>query len=104
MQMRHAFASVFAVIDDEAESVFVQSKFARDFTRLQKQMAQHLMILRFSLSNSRDGFLGDDENVRGRLWVDVIEGQHQVVLIDDVRGYFTGDDFLEERHATRSSA
>ena len=95
MQMGHAFAGIFSVIDDEAESVFVQSQFARDFTRLQEQMTQHLMIFRLGLGNSRDGFLGDNENVRGRLWVDVIEGQHQVVLIDDVRGNFSSDDFFE---------
>ena len=93
--MWHAFAGVGAAVENKPETFFVQSKFACDFTRLQKQMAQHLMILRLGLGNSRDWFLGDDKHVRGRLRVDVIEGQHQVVLIDDVRWNFSSDDFFE---------
>ena len=95
MQVWHAFAGVRAVVENEPETFFVQPKFARDFTRFQEQMAQHLMILRLGLGNSRDWFLGDDEYVRGCLRVDVIEGQYQVVLIDDVCWNFSSDDFFE---------
>ena len=62
-------------------------------------MAQHLMILRFRFGNSWDWFLGDDEHVRGRLRIDVIEGENKVVLVNDLRRDFASNDFLEERHA-----
>ena len=44
--MGDAFAGVFSVVDDKAESVFVQAKVARNIFGLQEQMAEHLMILR----------------------------------------------------------
>ena len=94
--MWHAFAGVRAVVENEPETFFVQPKFARDFTCFQEQMAQHLMILRLGLGNSRDWFLGDDEYVCGRLRVDVIEGQHQVVFINDVRWNFTGENLRKD--------
>ena len=58
------------------------------------------MILRLRFGNARDGFLRDDENVRGSLRVNVVEGQYEVVLVNDVRGYFAGNNFFEQRHAT----
>ncbi len=57
------------------------------------------MILRLRLGNARDGFLRDDENMRGRVRIDVIEGQYEVILVNDVCGDFASNDFLEERHA-----
>ncbi len=36
--------------------------------------------------------------MRGGLWIDVVEGQHEVGFEDDVRGNFAGYNFLEERH------
>ncbi len=57
------------------------------------------MILRLRFGNARDGFLRDDENVLGRLRVDVIEGENKVVLVNDLCRNFASNDFLEERHA-----
>ena len=57
------------------------------------------MILRFRFGNSWDWFLGDDEHVRGRLRIDVIEGENKVVLVNDLCRDFASNDFLEERHA-----
>lgn len=40
--------------------------------------------------------LGDDEDVRGRLGVDVREGESLLVFVEAVDGDFAGDDFAEE--------
>jgi hypothetical protein len=36
VQVRHAFASVYSVVDDEAESVFLQAEVGGDFAGFQK--------------------------------------------------------------------
>ncbi len=41
-------------------------------------------------------FLGDDENVRGGLRVDVFEGEDVVVLVNFLGGDFTAEDAAEE--------
>lgn len=98
--MGDAFAGVFSVVDDKAESVFVQAKIARNTFGLQEQMADHLMILRLGLGDAGDRFFGNHQHVHGGLRVDVVKGEDEVVFVDDFSGNFAGDDFLEESHHT----
>ena len=58
------------------------------------------MILRISFGNAWDGFLRDYENVRGSLRVNVVEGQYEVILVNNICGDFAGNNFFEQRHAT----
>ena len=43
-----------------------------------------------------DVLLGDDEHVMWRLRVDIVEGENEVVVVDDVGGNLTPDYFAEE--------
>jgi hypothetical protein len=61
-------------------------------------VTEQRLVARMRLADARDRFLGDDEDVRGRLRFDVVEGEHEVVFIDDLRRDLTGDEFLEEGH------
>jgi len=44
-------------------------------------------------------FSGDDERMRRRLGIDIVERDHQIVLIDDRRGNGPRDDFAKEAFA-----
>ena len=45
---------------------------------------------------SRKMFPGNDENMRGRLWLDVFESEDVVVLVDFLRGNLAAQDAAEE--------
>ena len=96
MQMRHGFAGVGAVVEDEAIAAGFQAKFFRDLRSFEQQMAEDLMVFRFRFAEARDRLFGDQENVRRCLRVDVAEGDDLVVFIDNVRRDFAGDDFFKK--------
>lgn len=98
--MGDAFAGVFSVVDGKAKSVFLQAKVARNIFGLQEQMAEHLMIIRFSLGDTGDRFFWNHQHVHGGLRVDVVKGEDELVFVDNVGGDFAGDDFLKESHHT----
>jgi hypothetical protein len=58
-------------------------------------VAQHLVIIRRGVADSRNDFLGHDQHVHGRLGVHVFEGDDEIVLEHDVGGNLPGNDFLE---------
>ena len=95
MEMRHRFTAIQSVIDDEAVAGTLQPEMIRDLGGLQQQMAQQTMIIRRGVGNAWDGFSRHDEDVRWRLRIDVVEGQDQVVFIDDGGGDVFVDDLLE---------
>ena len=99
MQVRHGFAGVGAVVEDEAVAAFFQAEFLRDFGGFEQQMAEGLMIFGAGFGEARNRFPGNDQNMRRRLRIDVAEGDDLVVLEDDVRRNFAGDDFFKESFA-----
>ena len=54
------------------------------------------MIVRFGVGQGGDGVFGDDQDVDGRLGIDVSEGEGEVVFVDDVGGNLAPDDFAKE--------
>ena len=99
MQVRHGFAGVGTVVEDETVAAFFQAEFLRDFGGFEQQMAEGLMIFGAGFGEARTWFLGNDQNVRRRLRLDVAEGDDQVVFEDDVRRDFAGDDFFKQSFA-----
>ena len=96
MQMRHSFAGIRAVIEDEPKTVLREAELIRDFTGLEHEMAENLVILRRRFGNARDRFLRDQQHMRRGLWLDVAKGDDEIVLINDLRRDFTCDDFFKQ--------
>lgn len=98
VEMRHGLAGIAAMVDDEAEA-FVPSLNAElfgDATRGEQQGPERGLIFRHGLADTRDELLRHDEDVDRGLRIDVVEGRHELVLIDERRGDLTLDDFLEK--------
>ena len=49
-------------------------------------------------SDPRDHVLGHNEDMHGRLRIDIVKSEKLVRLIHDAGGDLTGDDFFEDRH------
>lgn len=92
MQMWHGFATVGTIVDHESVTRFFEPDFLRDFRSFEQQMTECLMIGSGRFCNARDGFFGDDQDVGRSLRRDVLECEHEVVLVNDLRWNFAGDD------------
>src|SRR6185503_1148365 len=97
-----AVTRVLAGIEDEAESALRQALRPREFGGTSHQAAHQLVVARRQVEHARDVPLGNDEDVNGPLRVDVVEGEHGVVLIGDARGDAARHDLAEQaRHDCR---
>src|SRR6266850_4953450 len=62
-------------------------------------MAQDFVVFGRRFGDSGDWLFGNDQGVNWRLRLNIAKSQHQVVFINNVRGNFAGDDFLEQGFA-----
>src|SRR4029079_2237416 len=81
-----AVARVLAGVEDEAEPPFGQALRPREVGGTSHQAAHQPVVGRRQVEHARDVPLGDDEEVYGPLRVDVVEGEHGVVLVGDAGG------------------
>lgn len=75
MKVGDALAAVLAVVYDKAEPLISSRKaeFLGDFPGNQQQVAKGFPVIIVSFSNSRDGLLGNDQDVVGGLGINVLE-------------------------------
>ena len=99
MQVRHGFATVCPVVEDETIAGLFEAQFLRDFSSLEQQMTERLMIGGRGLGDARDGFLRNDQDVSRCFGRDVVERDHEVVFINDLRRDFARDDFFKQGFA-----
>src|SRR5690349_20468470 len=59
-------------------------------------MSQHLMIIGLSLGDTRNWRFRNQEHVRGRLRSNIMEGDDEIVFVNNLRGNFPSDDSLKE--------
>ena len=85
-----------AVVEHEPITDLLQPQLSRHLGGFQQKMAEHAADLRSGLGDARDGFPGNDQDVRRGPGVDVLEGHHLVVFIDDRGGKLARDDLLEQ--------
>ena len=94
MQVRHGFAAVGAVVDYNAEAS-AEIQFFREGLRRQQEMTEQSLVTGDGLIKARDKSLREDQHVHWRLRLDVVDGETQVILMDDLGGDLTVGDFLE---------
>ncbi len=94
MQMRHRFASIGAVIDDQAEASS-EAEFAGHGAGGEEEVAEDGLLVGSGLADSRYHRFRDDQEVDGRGGSDVVYNDAVIVLVLDVRRDFAGDDSFE---------
>lgn len=87
MQMRHRFASVRTVVDDDAVPV-VQALLLGNFCRHQEQMPEQTGIRGGRFPDALDALFRDYQDMHGRLWVDVADRKTMLVIVDLPGGDF----------------
>jgi hypothetical protein len=103
MEVGDGFAGMAPVIDDEAESGLDDSEFFGDEAAGVEEVAEQRFIVSGGFGDTRNGFFGNDQNVDGCLWIDVLEGGAEIILEYDVGRNLTGDDFFKEGHCDDDS-
>lgn len=94
MQVRHGFASVGTVVDDNPEAVF-QTELPGQGRSHKEQMSQKFLICRLRCSETCEAAAGNHQHMHGGLGVDVPNRDTMRVLMLKLRRYRSFDDFLE---------
>ena len=95
MEVVDGLAAVGAGVDDQAVTVG-EVLGAGDFAGGVEELAEDGGIVLCGVGMRGEVVLGDDEDVRGGLGVDVREGEGVLVFVEAGDGDFAGDDFAEE--------
>ena len=99
MQVRHRFATVRAVVDDEPVAGFFPAEFGSAFGGFEQEMAEQFLIVRLRFGDARNRLLWKNQNVRRGLRIDVVNGEDEVVFKNDLRRNFAGGDFFKQGFA-----
>jgi hypothetical protein len=102
--MIHGLAAVCAGVDNDAVA-FSESLVARNFGRSLEEMAEEVAVFNAGIVQRGKVFAGNDEDVDGRLRMNIGEGVAQLVLIDSGRGNGAIGNFAKEAgHGVTSRA
>jgi hypothetical protein len=85
VKMKHGLPRTRTYIEHSAVSL-LDIPLARNFGRREVAEPDQFRVVSLGLFQSGKMFLGDDEHMRGRLRIDVFEGEHMLVLINFFRG------------------
>ncbi len=96
MQVGDGFTCVRPIIEDQPEAGLAEPELARYFAGLEQQMPEDLVVLGFGIRDARNGSFRNHQHMHGCLRLDIAEGKHLVVLIDNRRWNFPGDNLLEQ--------
>jgi len=96
MQMRHGLARMRAIVENQPEPGFGDPELTSNFSGLQQQVPEYLVVLGFRVRNAGDRLLRDDQHMLRRLGIDITKSQNQVVFVYDVGRDLAGDDSLEK--------
>lgn len=95
VKVEHRLSGAGADVEDGAVSV-LDFALAGDLSGGEMAAPDEFRISQFSFFQSRKMFLGDDEDVRGRLRIDVFEGEDMVVFVNFFRRDVSTNDAAEE--------
>jgi hypothetical protein len=97
MEVEDALSALFAGVDDGSVAV-VESELCGEFGDHEQEVSSELGVLWGEIIEGDKRFFGDEEDVSGRLGTDIVEGEAEIVFVDDFCGDFAIDDFLEDGH------
>ena len=98
VEMRHGFAAVTAIVDDQPIAGVFQPRFLSDLGSFQEEMTEEGGVLGARFRDPGDGLFWNNQQVGGGLGGDIPKSQYPFVLVNDVRGDLTVDNLFEERH------
>ena len=91
--MVHGLASICTRVNDQAKSAFGQFFLFGDLFSDHHQMTQQKSVLLFCMLYTLERVSGYNQNVDWRLGINVAKCQATVVFVNDVRRYFSSNDF-----------
>jgi hypothetical protein len=94
--MEYRLAGTFIAIENQSIAILIDALVSRDLFGPQRHPACHLDILIFKVIDGRDVLLGNNQHVRGRLWIDIPEGENMLVFEHLVTWYFTVSDLAKQ--------
>jgi hypothetical protein len=97
MDVEDFLASVGPAVQDESVSSLVDLLFLGEPGGHPDHAAERRLIRLGHVGDSRNRFVGDDEDVGRRLGLDIPKRGHQLILIDELGGNFPSDDLREHR-------
>ena len=96
MQVRHAFSAVAAVVDHKAVAGFGDAEFLGERCGGEQEVTERGLVGGAGFADAGDKFLRDDEHMHRRLWVDIVDGDAEVVLVRELGRNLAVDDLLKE--------
>lgn len=96
VEVGHCFASLGAAIDHDSEALFEKSLLTCDDRDEGHEVAQELGVLGLGLTQPCQRALGDQQEVRGSLWLNIPKTEGFLVFIDDFGGDFSSNNFLKK--------
>src|SRR3990172_3088974 len=101
MQVKDTLAGVGAGVDDDAKAAVGDSLLPRQARGDFEDMTDHGAVIGCEIENAGNMPARDDENMDGRLRIDVLEGNHRVILVNDISFDLALDDATEKTIAHR---
>lgn len=98
MEVRHRLTAISAIVDHQSVAVVSQPHPSCDLRRLEQQMPKQSRVARLRLPDARNRPFRHHQDMRGRLRMNVPEGEDLIVLVNHVGWNLAGDEFLEQRH------
>src|SRR5579862_10064759 len=95
VQVRHGLPRLFAAIDDQPVAVR-ELELGGQLDGDQVQVAEQLAVGLGDAVVRGNHFLGDDQDVDGRLRIDVVEGEAHIVFVGDLRVDLAIDDLEKD--------
>src|SRR6187551_4133341 len=104
VQVENALPRIGSHVRDETPARLVDPLGAGEMGRSLGDVGQHRSVLVGEVLERRDVVLGDQQDVRGRLRIQIPEGDHPIGLPQDLGGDLSGGDLAEDAAAVVHAA
>ena len=96
MNVEDGLTGVGVAVEDRAEATVAMSMFGGNRGAAPDHLADEAVVFCRQLVEAGDVPARDHEDVHRRLWIDVLEGDHAVVLVDQRRRDLAAHDLAEK--------
>src|SRR5215831_19378063 len=94
--MKHALPCVGTHIGHESIATFINAHFVCKFLSCCEKLCKYRSIFKCEVSHRSNVLAGNEQNMFGRLWIDIHKRNNILILIDDVTWYCTSCDLTKE--------